>query len=81
MGGNEFGGPKGDSPGNNPVSMSFNQFGRFIGSKVKFKFSEVLNSSAVGCHGVHSGEDSVEVDRFSGKDIVPFHVEIGRAHV
>ena len=41
---------------------------------MKFEFSEVFNSSAVGCHGVHSCEDSVKVDRFSGKDIVPFHV-------
>ena len=41
---------------------------------MEFEFSEVLNGPAVGCSGVHSGEDSVEVDGFSGKDIVPFHV-------
>ena len=41
---------------------------------MEFEYSELLNGPAVGCSGVHSGEDSVEVNRFSGKDIVPFHV-------
>ena len=74
MGQNKFGGSESDSPGNDPVSMSFNQFGWLIGSEVKFEFSEVLNSPAVGCSGVHSSEDGIEVDRFYGKDIVPFHI-------
>ena len=39
-----------------------------------FEFSEVLNGPSVGCSGIHSSEDSIKVDRFSGKDIVPFHV-------
>ena len=74
VGENKFRGMECDSPGDDPVSVSLNCFCWLVGSKVEFEFSEALNGHAVGCSGVHSGEDSVEVDGFSGKDIVPFHV-------
>ena len=42
---------------------------------MEFEFSKVLIGPAVGCSGVHSSEDSIKVDGFSSKDIVPFHVK------
>ena len=74
VGENEFGGSKGDSPCDDPVSMSFDRFGQFIGPKLEFEFTEVLNGFTVGCSGGHSGEDGIQVDRFPSQDIVPFHV-------
>ena len=42
---------------------------------MEFKLTKVLNGSAVGGGGVQTGEDGIKVDRFSSKDIVPFHVK------
>jgi len=39
------------SPCGDPVSMSFNRFGRFGCSEEKFEFSKSFDSSVVGCSG------------------------------
>ena len=70
----EFDCSESDSPSNDPVPMGFDRFCWFSSSKMEFKFSEVLNGSGVSRSGVHSSKNGIQVDRFSGDDIVPFNV-------
>ena len=54
--------------------MGFNRLGWFSGPKVQLKVAKVLNGFVIRRSGVHSGEDNIEVDSFSRKDVVPLHV-------
>jgi hypothetical protein len=62
------------SPCDNPVSVCFNGFRRFSGPEVELKVTEVLDGLVVRRGRVHPGEDDIEIDCFSGEDVVPLHV-------